>query len=152
MNFLEGKDARFPEDALRADLERVRKPVTGIRADTTTPDMRLADDPLRYRSERRPQRNRPGRFLRRASGAWSRDTSDSSDASLREQTHSGLAVGQELGAGGREVMGRETGQGTYALRSGFCPLALGLQSDPLQQRHHQGRRQRTNHRHCRCLR
>ncbi len=48
MDYLEGKDARFPEDALRGDLERVRQRVTGMRADTTTPDTRLADDPLRF--------------------------------------------------------------------------------------------------------
>jgi hypothetical protein len=48
MDYLEGKDTRFPEDALRADLERVRKRVAGMRADTTTPDTRLADDPLRF--------------------------------------------------------------------------------------------------------
>jgi hypothetical protein len=44
--YLEGKDARYPEDALRADLERVRRRVSRMRADTTTPDTRLADDPL----------------------------------------------------------------------------------------------------------
>jgi hypothetical protein len=48
MDYLEGKDARYPEDALRADLERVRRRVVGMRADTTTPDTRLADDPLRF--------------------------------------------------------------------------------------------------------
>jgi hypothetical protein len=48
MDYLEGKDARYPEDMLRADLERVRKRVAGMRADTTTPDTRLADDPLRF--------------------------------------------------------------------------------------------------------
>jgi hypothetical protein len=46
--YLEGKDDRYPEDALRADLERVRGRVAGMRADTTTPDTRLADDPLRF--------------------------------------------------------------------------------------------------------
>jgi hypothetical protein len=46
--YLDGKDARFPEDALRADLERLRQRVRGMRADTTTPDTRLADDPLRF--------------------------------------------------------------------------------------------------------
>jgi hypothetical protein len=47
-DYLEGKDERYPEDALRADLERVRRRVVGMRADTTTPDTRLADDPLRF--------------------------------------------------------------------------------------------------------
>ncbi len=48
MDYLEGKDERYPEDALRADLERVRRRVAGMRSDTTTPDTRLADDPLRF--------------------------------------------------------------------------------------------------------
>lgn len=47
-HYLEGKDARYPEEALRADLERVRKRVAGMRADPTTLDTRLADDPLRF--------------------------------------------------------------------------------------------------------
>jgi hypothetical protein len=47
-SYLEGKDARYPEDALRADLERVRRRIRGMRADTTTPDTRLADDPLPF--------------------------------------------------------------------------------------------------------
>jgi len=47
-DYLEGKDDRYPEDALRADLEHVRRRVAGMRADTTTPDTRLADDPLRF--------------------------------------------------------------------------------------------------------
>jgi hypothetical protein len=47
-DYLEGKDARYAEDALRADLEHVRQRVAGMRADTTTPDTRLADDPLRF--------------------------------------------------------------------------------------------------------
>lgn len=47
-DYLEGKDANYAEDALRADLERVRRRVAGMRADTTTPDTRLADDPLPF--------------------------------------------------------------------------------------------------------
>src|SRR5207253_460370 len=46
--YLEGKDDRYPEDALRADLERVRRRVKGMRDDPTTPDTRLADDPLAF--------------------------------------------------------------------------------------------------------
>jgi hypothetical protein len=46
--YLDGKDEHYPEDALRADLERVRRRVRGMRADTTTPDTRLADDPLPF--------------------------------------------------------------------------------------------------------
>ncbi len=47
-DYLEGKDPRYPEEALRADLERVRRRVRAMRADTTTPDTRLADDPLGF--------------------------------------------------------------------------------------------------------
>jgi hypothetical protein len=47
LDFLEGKDPKYPEDALRADLARVRQRVAGMRADTTTPDTRLSDNPLR---------------------------------------------------------------------------------------------------------
>jgi hypothetical protein len=45
--YLQGEDADFPERALRQDLETIRKKVEGMRADTTTPDTRLADDPMR---------------------------------------------------------------------------------------------------------
>jgi hypothetical protein len=45
--YLQGDDADFPERALRQDLETIRKKVEGMRADTTTPDTRLADDPMR---------------------------------------------------------------------------------------------------------
>jgi hypothetical protein len=47
-DYLGGQDERYPEGALRADLERVRRRVAGMRADTTTPDTRPADDPLRF--------------------------------------------------------------------------------------------------------
>jgi hypothetical protein len=47
-DYLEGKDDRYPEEALRADLERVRRRVQAMRADTTTPDTRLSDDPLPF--------------------------------------------------------------------------------------------------------
>jgi hypothetical protein len=46
--YLEGKAPGYPEEALRADLERVRRRVRGMRADPTTPDTRLADDPMRF--------------------------------------------------------------------------------------------------------
>ncbi len=46
LEFLEGRNPGFPEDALRRDLERVRSRVQEMRNDTTTPDTRLADDPL----------------------------------------------------------------------------------------------------------
>lgn len=46
--YLDGRNATYPEETLRADLERVRQLVRGMREDTTTPDTRLADDPLKY--------------------------------------------------------------------------------------------------------
>jgi hypothetical protein len=46
LEFLEGRKPAFPEEALRRDLERVRTRVQAIRQDETTPDTRLADDPL----------------------------------------------------------------------------------------------------------
>lgn len=44
--WLEGKDATYPEQALRRDLARVGKQVQAIRSDKSTPDTRLADDPM----------------------------------------------------------------------------------------------------------
>jgi hypothetical protein len=46
--YLHGKNPGFPEQALRQDLETIRARAAGIRADTTTPDTRLADDALRF--------------------------------------------------------------------------------------------------------
>jgi hypothetical protein len=46
--FLQGRDADFPERALRADFETIRRKVEGQRRDTTTPDTRLADDPMKF--------------------------------------------------------------------------------------------------------
>jgi hypothetical protein len=43
LGFLEGKDASFPEKALRADLDFVRRRVQEIDADDTSADTRLAD-------------------------------------------------------------------------------------------------------------
>ncbi|HVC98241.1 MAG TPA: hypothetical protein VND64_31510, partial [Pirellulales bacterium] len=47
-DYLAGRDAGFPERALRADFETIRAKVDGQRRDTTTPDTRLADDPMKY--------------------------------------------------------------------------------------------------------
>jgi hypothetical protein len=47
-DYLEGKNDRFPEQALRRDLDIVRDRVAAMRKDTTTPDTRLADDSLQY--------------------------------------------------------------------------------------------------------
>jgi hypothetical protein len=46
--YLNGKNPTYAEQALRGDLERIRKRVDGMRNDTTTPDTRLADDPLKF--------------------------------------------------------------------------------------------------------
>lgn len=48
LDYLEGKNAAYAEQLLRGDLERIRQRVDGMRKDTTTPDTRLADDPLRF--------------------------------------------------------------------------------------------------------
>jgi len=45
-SYLEGKNPGYAEAALRGDLERMRQRVAAVRKDTTTPDTRLADDPL----------------------------------------------------------------------------------------------------------
>ena len=47
-DYLAGKQPAYPEAALRRDLNRIRERVTGMRSDTTTPDTRLADDPMAY--------------------------------------------------------------------------------------------------------
>ncbi|WP_397571319.1 hypothetical protein [Schlesneria sp. T3-172] len=44
--FLNGTNPDYPQQALLADLTRIRNQVDGIRNDPTTPDTRLADDPL----------------------------------------------------------------------------------------------------------
>jgi hypothetical protein len=46
--FLEGRDPGYAERALRADFGTIRRAVAGFRADPTTPDTRLADDPMPY--------------------------------------------------------------------------------------------------------
>ncbi len=46
LDFLEGKDPGYPERALRADFAALRQKIVAIRNDPTTPDTRLADDPL----------------------------------------------------------------------------------------------------------
>src|SRR5262249_456804 len=46
LEYLEGRNPGFPEESLRRDLERVRSRVQEMRNDPTTPDTRLADDPL----------------------------------------------------------------------------------------------------------
>jgi hypothetical protein len=48
LDYLDGKSPKFAETALRRDLEKVRTRVEGMRKDMTTPDTRLADDPLKF--------------------------------------------------------------------------------------------------------
>jgi len=48
LEYLAGKNPDFPEKALRRDLENIRVRMKGMRADETTPDTRLADDPLKF--------------------------------------------------------------------------------------------------------
>jgi hypothetical protein len=46
VEFLEGRNPKYPADALRASLERLRSRMAEVLADKTTPDTRLADDAL----------------------------------------------------------------------------------------------------------
>src|SRR5262249_25242298 len=49
LEFLEGKKADYPEQALRAELAVIRQRVAAMREDPTTPDTRLSDNPFPYR-------------------------------------------------------------------------------------------------------
>ena len=46
--FLEGRNPGYPEAALRDDFATIRRKVEAMRHDPTTPDTRLADDPMAY--------------------------------------------------------------------------------------------------------
>lgn len=48
LDYLDGKNPTYPEQCFRADLETIRQRSAGMRADTTTPDTRLADDTMKY--------------------------------------------------------------------------------------------------------
>jgi hypothetical protein len=48
ISYLEGKNPGYAEQMLRQDLDRIRRRVAAMRRDTTTPDTRLADDPLAF--------------------------------------------------------------------------------------------------------
>jgi hypothetical protein len=50
--YLQGQNSGYPEQALRADLAAIRGRVAAMRQDTTTPDTRLADDPMKYNPAR----------------------------------------------------------------------------------------------------
>ena len=46
--FLEGGNPGYPEAALRGEFATIRRKVEAMRLDTTTPDTRLADDPMAF--------------------------------------------------------------------------------------------------------
>jgi len=48
LRFLEGQNSSYPETALRRDFESIRAKIAGMRADSTTPDTRLADHPMKF--------------------------------------------------------------------------------------------------------
>ena len=48
IDFLEGRNPRYPETALRASLERMKERVALIKGDTSTPETRLADNALNH--------------------------------------------------------------------------------------------------------
>jgi hypothetical protein len=48
LDYLNGRDPGYPERALQQDLARIRSRVAGLRQDPTTPDTRLADDPMKF--------------------------------------------------------------------------------------------------------
>lgn len=48
LRYLQGQNADYPEAALRGDFARLRERIAGLRQDPTTPDTRLADDPLQH--------------------------------------------------------------------------------------------------------
>jgi hypothetical protein len=46
--YLDGRNPTYAETVLRQDLDRIRQRVKDMRKDPTTPDTRLADDPLKF--------------------------------------------------------------------------------------------------------
>lgn len=48
LEFLDGRRPDYPAETLARDFEVIRGKVAGQRADATTPDTRLADDPMKY--------------------------------------------------------------------------------------------------------
>jgi hypothetical protein len=48
LTYLTGENEGYPELALGSDLSRIRQQVKGMRSDSTTPDTRLADDPMAF--------------------------------------------------------------------------------------------------------
>ena len=48
LTFLEGRNPGYPDAALRDDFATIRRKIAAMRSDPTTPDTRLADDPMAY--------------------------------------------------------------------------------------------------------
>lgn len=48
LQYLDGKNASYPVQALRGDLEHVRDRVVAMRGDASTPDTRLSDNPMPF--------------------------------------------------------------------------------------------------------
>jgi hypothetical protein len=48
LDYLAGKNPEYPEGQLKAHLTRIRNRVAAMREDSTTPDTRLADDPMKF--------------------------------------------------------------------------------------------------------
>ncbi len=48
LSFLDGNNPAYPEAALRGEFEKIRHKVEAMRRDVTTPDTRLADDPMAF--------------------------------------------------------------------------------------------------------
>jgi hypothetical protein len=48
LSFLEGSNPGFPEAALHGEFATIRRKVEAMRRDATTPDTRLADDPMAF--------------------------------------------------------------------------------------------------------
>jgi hypothetical protein len=48
LSFLEGGNSGYPEEALRGELAKIRSKVAAMRRDHSTPDTRLADDPMAF--------------------------------------------------------------------------------------------------------
>ncbi|MFQ5732764.1 MAG: hypothetical protein ACE5KM_12525, partial [Planctomycetaceae bacterium] len=48
LDYLAGRNPAYPERALRADFARIRQRNAGMKRDATTPDTRLADDPMKF--------------------------------------------------------------------------------------------------------
>lgn len=52
LGYLDGKNPSYPEQVLRSDLMSIGRTVAAMRKDPTTPDTRLADDPMKYNPAR----------------------------------------------------------------------------------------------------